>query len=82
MLQSMGSRTHRLQWWRHVGSVVAAPGLKNTGSIVVAYLLHGIFPDQGIKPMCPALADGFFTTEPPGEQPRDSIVLVSFCLHV
>ena len=23
--------------------------------------------DPGIKPMCPALAGGFFTTEPPGK---------------
>ena len=31
------------------------------------FLLQGIFPTQEIEPMCPALASGFFTTEPPGE---------------
>ena len=29
-------------------------------------LLQGIFPTQGIKPASPALAGGFFTSEPPG----------------
>ena len=24
-------------------------------------------PDPGVEPMSPALADGFFTTEPPGK---------------
>ena len=33
------------------------------------FLLQGIFPDSGIKPVFPALADGFFTTEPPGMPP-------------
>ena len=27
----------------------------------------GYLPKPGIKPMCPALIDGFFTTEPPGK---------------
>jgi len=27
----------------------------------------GDLPDPGIKPMSPALAGGFFTTEPPGK---------------
>ena len=27
----------------------------------------GDLPDLGIKPMSPALAGGFFTTEPPGK---------------
>ena len=27
----------------------------------------GDLPDPGIEPVCPALADGFFTTEPPGK---------------
>ena len=27
----------------------------------------GDFPDPGIEPASPALADGFFTTEPPGK---------------
>ena len=29
----------------------------------------GELPDPGIKPRSPALADGFFTTEPPGKLP-------------
>jgi len=34
-----------------------------------APLLHGLWdlPRSGIKPMSPALAGGFFTTEPPGK---------------
>ena len=27
----------------------------------------GHLPDPGIRPTCPALAGGFFTTEPPGK---------------
>ena len=27
----------------------------------------GYLPGLGIEPTCPALADGFFTTEPPGK---------------
>ena len=32
----------------------------------------GDLPDPGIKPMSPALAGGFFTTEPPGKPIRDT----------
>ena len=39
------------------------PG-QNTG-LGCHFLLQGIFPDPGIKPASPALAGGFFTTEPP-----------------
>ena len=35
----------------------------------------GELPDPGIEFMSPALADGFFTTEPPGKPYMDSIVL-------
>ena len=31
------------------------------------FLLQGIFLNIGIEPMPPALADGFFTPEPPGK---------------
>ena len=54
-------------------SVVVAPGLENTGSVVVvhelSYLLHGMWdlPGPGISPMYPMLTGGFFTTEPPGK---------------
>ena len=32
----------------------------------------GDLPDPGIEPASPALAGGFFTTEPPGEAPREA----------
>ena len=35
----------------------------------VAFPSPGDLPDPGIKPVFPALADGFFTTEPPGTPP-------------
>ena len=31
------------------------------------FLSPGDLPDPGIEPKSPALADGFFTTEPPGK---------------
>ena len=42
----------------YMGSVVVAPGLQSTGSIVVAYGLSystacGIFPEQGLNPFLP-----------------------------
>ena len=39
---------------------------KNTG-VGCHFFLQGIFPTQGSKPASPALAGGFFTTEPPGK---------------
>ena len=52
LLQSTGSRVHRLQQLWHVGSVVAAPRLWSTDLVVVAHRLSccvacGIFLDQG-----------------------------------
>ena len=49
-----------------------------TGSVVVADRLScsaasGIFPDKRIEPEFPALAGGFFTTEPPGKPPVFSL---------
>ena len=32
------------------------------------FLLQGIFPDSGMKPVSPALAGEFFITEPPRRQ--------------
>ena len=65
LLQRMGSRrggvgsaVHRLQ-----SSVVVAFGLCCSTAC-------GIFPDQGSNPVSPALAGGFFTTEPPGKPPN------------
>ena len=36
-------------------------------------MLHGKgnLPRSGVEPLSPALADGFFTTEPPGKSPDD-----------
>ena len=51
-------------------SVAAALGLESTGSAVVALGLRcseacGDLPGPGMEPVFPALAGGFFTTEPP-----------------
>ena len=64
-------------WWllllwsmdlRHVGSVVVAQRLWSTGSVVVVHGLscfwHVGLPGSGTEPMSPALASGFFTSEP------------------
>ena len=67
-----GRRLCGLQQSWHEGSVVAAYGLQITGSVAVAhraYLFHDIWDPlrPGIKPMFPALAGRFFTTELPGK---------------
>ena len=69
-LQSTGSRARGLWSLQHVGSVVAAPRLLSTGSVVLANGLscstaRGIFPDQGWNPCLLPLAGGFLVTEPP-----------------
>ena len=69
---STGSKGCRLQQLRHMGSIVAAPRPQSTGSIIAA---HGLscshcmwdLPGPGIKPLSPALAGRFFTTEQPGK---------------
>ena len=60
-------------------SLVAACGLRSFTSWALehrlsscdtqAFLLHDMWdlPESGIEPMSPALAGGFFTTEPPGK---------------
>ena len=50
-----GARARRLQQRQHTGLVVVAPGLRRTGSVVVAHGLScsmacGIFPDQRSNP--------------------------------
>ena len=45
---------HTLQQWQHMGSVVVAPRLQITGSIVVVHrfsvsMARGIFPDQELN---------------------------------
>ena len=69
---------HRLQQLWHVSSIVVAPRLQSTDSAVVAHALsclvaRGIFPDQLMEPMSPALAGGCFTTEPLGK-PWESLL--------
>ena len=60
---------HRLQTCR----------LSNCGS--QAQLLHGMWdpPRPGLKPMSPAPAGRFSTTEPPGKPP--SVLLTSICME-
>ena len=45
---------------------VTGPGLRSTGSIVVAKLLCSMWdpPGSGIKRVSPALVDGFFISKP------------------
>ena len=52
-----------------MGLVARASGLQSTDSTVAAQLLCGMWdtPSSGIKPVSPALANGFFIPEPPGE---------------
>ena len=51
-LQPVGSRSHSVAAMHGLGCPMAC----------------GIFLDQRLNPMSPALAEGFFTTEPPGAQ--------------
>ena len=59
-----------LHWLQHAGSVVAVSGPWSTGARVV--LVGSVAPQHGgsswagMESMSPALADEFFTTEPPG----------------
>ena len=39
----------------------------------------GDLPDPGIEPMSPALASGFFTTEPPGKPIYELLCVQSPC---
>ena len=60
LLQSMGLQAHRL--------IVVSSWLQSVGSIVVGHRLScskasRIFPDQGIKPLSPALVGRLLTTE-------------------
>ena len=52
-----------------VASLVVEHRLESCGTW--AQLLHGLWnlPGSGIKPVAPALAGGFFTTELPGKPP-------------
>ena len=52
-------------------SVAVAPGLGNTGSVVVVHelscLFHGMWDLPGPGTMSPALTGGFFTIQPQGK---------------
>ena len=48
---------------------------ENTG-LGSHFFLQGNLPDPGTEPTSPALAGGFFTTEPPGKPYITSIVVV------
>ena len=58
-------------WARALGHV----GFSSCGS--GTWLFHGMW--SGIKPMSPALAGGFFTTEPPGKPSFDFWYLNFIC---
>ena len=65
-----------------MGSVVVAPRLWSTSSVVV---VHGLscseicgLPGSGIESMSPALAGGFFTTEAPGKPKENQLCSVGF----
>ena len=60
-------------WASHCGGLLAVEhGLQSTVSLVVAHALScsvacGNLPGSGTEPVSPALAGGFFTTEPEGK---------------
>ena len=63
LLQAAGCRACECHWLRF-------PGLWSPAQVVVRGLSHrGMWnlSRSGIKPLSPALAGGFFTTEPPGK---------------
>ena len=46
------------------------------------FLSPGYLPNPGIEPMSPALAGGFFTTEPPGKPSlQGSPLQIEHCVH-
>ena len=56
-----------LQQLQHMGSLFVAPGLQSTSSMGQLFRGKRDLPRSGTEPMPPALAGGFFTTEPPGK---------------
>ena len=74
--RSTGSRAHGLQELRQLDSVVAAPGLQSTGSVVVMHrpscsVACGVLSGQGTdRVSCIGRHIlRFFTPEPPGKPP-------------
>ena len=79
LLRSQGSRVRWLQYLWPSGSVGEAPGLQSTSSVLVARGLscpeaRGVFLDQALKPVLPALA--LYVTAPAG---KSSSPLQSSC---
>ena len=83
-LQSTGSGCSGFSscssWTQSCGSPALEPRLSGCGSR--AQLLRGIWrlPRPGIEPVSPALAGGFFPTEPPGKPPSTSFNVCCFSL--
>ena len=50
--------------------MLAVPGLDTCGSGALLLCSMWDLPGPGIEPASPALAGGFFTTEPPGKPHR------------
>ena len=79
LLTEVASLVEEHGLWGARASVVVAHGFSSRGSRALehrlnscgawAWLLQGMWelPRSGIKPISPALVDGFFTTEPPGK---------------
>ena len=45
------------------------------------FLLQGIFMIQGLNPCSPALAGGFFITEPPGKPRESHLIIKRYTFH-
>ena len=75
---SCGARAPECSGFRSCGSPALEHSFNSCGEW--ALLLCGTWdlPRLGIKPVSPALAGGFFTTEPPGK-PVSGTVLFLFC---
>ena len=67
LFSSCGAQASRVGGFSCCGAWALEHRLSSCG--VWAWLLCGIWdpPGPGIEPMSPALAGGFFTTEPPGK---------------
>ena len=69
LLWSTGSRAHRLNS-RSPRALQHRP--QSWGAVAFVAPRHVDLPGPGVKPVSPALAGGFFTTEPPGKPKRGS----------
>ena len=67
LLWSTGSRAPGCYQMWHMDSAAAAPGFENTGTWVRLMQSMWDLPVSRMESVSPALAGGFFTTEPPGK---------------